>query len=109
MVQGLMADWAAGEHHDTIEDDGYDMWFDGLREIRTRRPMKLVSTEPQEDFTTLTTASGKTYTGLSFDQIQQWELDQTGFPDGTSVDEQHALRVAAGARCSSTGSRSRRR
>ncbi|MEO7112222.1 MAG: hypothetical protein ABI183_17385, partial [Polyangiaceae bacterium] len=97
MVSGMMADWAAGEHHDTIEDDGYDMWFGGLREIFAARPeMALVKSEPAEDFTKFI-VSGKTYSvpgGIK--DIMKWELDGSGFPAGTSTTVQHALRVAAG-------------
>ena len=97
MVSGMMADWAAGEHHDTIEDEGYDMWFGGLREIMTSRPeLKLVKSEPAEDFTKFT-VSGKTYSvpgGIN--DIMKWELDGSGFPAGTTSTTQHALRVAAG-------------
>ncbi len=94
MVNGLMADWAAGEQHDTIDDEGYSMWFEGLREVFKARPMQLEKTEPAEDFSTLV-ANGKTFTGLSFDTVMKWELDRTGFPSGTTAAEQRALRVSA--------------
>jgi len=97
MVSGMMADWAAGEHHDTIDDDGYDMWFGGLREIFAARPgLALVKSEPAEDFTSFT-ISGKTYNvpgGIN--DIMKWELDGNGYPAGTTSIVQHALRVAAG-------------
>ena len=54
MVSGLMADWAAGEVHATADDPGYDMWFEGLREIFDVRAFKLASIEPKEDLTTFT-------------------------------------------------------
>lgn len=97
MVSGMMADWAAGEHHDTIEDEGYDMWFGGLREIQKSRPeLVLVKSEPAEDFTKFT-VSGKTYSvpgGIQ--DVMKWELDGSGYPAGTTATVQHALRVAAG-------------
>ena len=97
MVSGMMADWAAGEHHDTIEDAGYDMWFGGLREIFNARPgFKLVKTEPAEDFTKFT-VNGKTVSVPGgIEDIMKWELDRTGYPAGLSYTDQHALRVAAG-------------
>ncbi len=99
MVSGLMADWAAGEHHDTIDDYGYPMFFQGLREVFTARPgFKLVKSEPAVDFTHIKTASGKTFNVPGgFDDIMKWELDHTGFPAGTDYTTQHDLRVAAGA------------
>ena len=98
MVSGLMANWAAGEHHDTIDDEGYGMWFEGLREIfKTRPGLALTKSEPAEDFTSYTIGS-KTFGGLSFKDLLSWELDGTGFPAGTTPDEQHALRVAAGSK-----------
>lgn len=97
MVSGLMANWASGERHDTIEDEGYVMWFGGLRNVFTARPgMKLVKTEPAVDFTSITVGT-KTYAiAGGFDDIMKWELDSTGFPAGTTSAEQHDLRVAAG-------------
>jgi hypothetical protein len=96
MVSGLMADWAAGEHHDTIDDEGYDMWFQGLREIMTARPgLKLVSSEPAEDFTKFKVGT-KTVSATDFNQVMQWELDGTNWPAGLSTSDQHALRVAVG-------------
>ncbi len=93
MVSGMMADWAAGEHHDTIDDEGYDMWFEGVRNIMAARPgLKLVKSEPAEDFTKFTVA-GKTVTATDFNELIQWELDGTGFPAGV---DSHALRVAVG-------------
>ncbi|MEO6420969.1 MAG: hypothetical protein ABIP39_16275 [Polyangiaceae bacterium] len=97
MVSGLMADWAAGEHHDTIDDEGYAMWFGGLRNVFTARPgMKLVKTVPSVDFTSIKVGT-KTYAiPGGFDDVMKWELDSTGFPAGTTSAQQHALRVAAG-------------
>ncbi len=98
MVNGKMADWAAGEKKESIDDYGYPMYFEGLREIFQDRPeFKLVKTEPAEDLTTFTTASGKTYKAPGgIMDIMKWELDHTGFPDGIQYAEQHELRVAAG-------------
>jgi hypothetical protein len=94
MVSGLMADWAAGEKHDTIDDDGYPMWHEGLREVLKGHKWKLVASDPPVDLTTLT-VGGTTLKGLTFDQFQQWELGATGWPAGfTTPDKQRALRVA---------------
>jgi hypothetical protein len=97
MVSGLMADWAAGEKHDTIDDDGYKMYFQQLREIFAKQTgFKLVKSEPAVDLTTFT-AAGKTVTGVSFQTLIQWELDGKGFPTNfTSTADRRALRVAVG-------------
>lgn len=96
MVNGLLADWSAGEMHDTIDDDGYTQWFDGLDVIFSSRPgFELTSVEPAEDLSTLT-VDGKAYTGLSFKQFMQWERSGSGFPAGTTSTQRRALRVAAG-------------
>ena len=97
MVHGMMADWAAGEKHDTIDDDGYRMFFEGLREIMKVHPkLALVKSEPAVDLSTFT-VGGKTIAGVSFNDIVKWELDGTGFPTGvTSSADKRALRVAAG-------------
>ncbi|MBX3227700.1 MAG: hypothetical protein KIT84_15195 [Labilithrix sp.] len=49
MVNGLMADWAAGETHELYEDAGYPMWFGGMREVFIARPgFELVKVEGVE-------------------------------------------------------------
>jgi len=49
MVNGLMADWAAGETHELYEDVGYNMWLGGLREVfNAREGFKLVTVEGVE-------------------------------------------------------------
>jgi len=96
MVNGLMADWADGQQHDPNEDDGYPMWFEGLREIFSARPgLTLVKIEPKEDLSTFTIGTKKV-TGVKFTDIMKWELDGVGFPSNiTSYDERKQLRVSA--------------
>jgi hypothetical protein len=91
MVSGMMADWAAGEHHDTYEDQGYDMWYGGLREVMKARPgFKLVSVEgvanPLEYKVGTTTV-----TFASFDDMIAFELDNKN-PAGISYSNRNALR-----------------
>jgi hypothetical protein len=94
MVSGLMADWASGEVHATADDPGYDMWFEGLREIRKVRAFKLVTIEPQEDLTTFTVGTQTVKMPGGFDDIMKMELDGT-YPAGVSYANQKALREAA--------------
>ena len=94
MVNGMMADWAAGEKHDTIDDSGYRMWFEGLEAIMKARPeMKLASIEGVKDLTV--TVAGKTYTPSITDVINM-ELRSTSFPAGLAYGDRRALRVALG-------------
>jgi hypothetical protein len=97
MVNGMMADWAAGEKHDTIDDAGYKMWFEGLKEIFKKRPtLALAKIEPSEDISRFT-VGGKTITGVTFADILKWEVSGTGFPASiTTAADKRALRVAAG-------------
>jgi hypothetical protein len=94
MVSGLMADWAAGEVHATADDPGYDMWFQGLREIFKVRAFKLSSIEPKEDLTTFTVGSKTVKLANGFDDIVKMELDGT-YPSGLSSADQKTLRDAA--------------
>ncbi|MGZ6093310.1 MAG: hypothetical protein ACXWUG_14875 [Polyangiales bacterium] len=94
MVSGMMADWAAGEKHDTIDDEGYKMWFEGVQAVfAARTNFKLVSIEGTKDLTV--TVGGKTYSP-SFTDVMNWELSSTGFPTGLSTTDRRALRVAVG-------------
>jgi len=100
MVSGMMADWAAGQQFKTIDDPGYDMWFEGLDAIfAARAGFKLVKSEPAEDFTKLV-VNGKTVSVPGgFSDIMKWELDGTGFPAGyTDYTNSRALREAAAAK-----------
>jgi hypothetical protein len=103
MVSGMMADWAAGEKHDTIDDAGYKMFFQGIAEVLKSRPtMKLVKSEPAVDLSTFT-VNGKQVSGVSFSDIMKWELQGTGFPSTiTSSADRRALRVAAGEKIAHT-------
>jgi len=93
MVNGLMADWAAGEKHDTIDDEGYGMWFEGMREIFQARPgFKMTKIEPQEDLTTFSVGGKSIKLAGGIDDVMKMELDGT-FPQ-TATDHR-ALRVAA--------------
>jgi hypothetical protein len=95
MVNGMMADWAAGEKHETYEDEGYGMWFGGLREIFAARPeMKLAKIEPAEDLTKLTVGGRTVDLPGGFDDIMRMELDRE-FPSGVSFQDQKAVRIAA--------------
>ena len=98
MVNGMMADWAAGETHDDIDDSGYDMWFEGIREIKNARPnLKYTKIEPAEDLTSYL-VNGKTVKlPGGFEDALKIELDGTGYPAGlTNYTDRHALQVAIG-------------
>jgi hypothetical protein len=93
MVSGMMADWAAGEHHDTFEDAGYDMWMEGLREVFKARPgFKLAQVDPQADV--LSYSVGETDVKFaSFDDVLAFELDRQN-PEGITYSNRDALRKA---------------
>jgi hypothetical protein len=94
MVSGMMADWAAGEKHDTIDDDGYKMWFQGVQAVfAARNNFKLVSIEGAKDLSV--TVNGKTYSP-SFTDVMNMELNSSGFPAGLAYADRRALRVALG-------------
>jgi hypothetical protein len=93
MVSGMMADWAAGEHHDTFEDEGFDMWMGGLREVFKARPgFKLASVDPQADL--LKYKVGSTNVSFaSFEDVIAFELDNRN-PAGITSSNRDALRKA---------------
>ena len=93
MISGLMADWAAGEHHDTFEDEGYDMWMGGLREVFKARPgFKLANVDPAADI--LKYKVGSTNVSFaSFDDIIAFELDNKN-PAGITSSNRDTLRKA---------------
>lgn len=99
MVSGMMSDWAAGEKKDTIDDDGYRMWFEGVREVLKARPsMKYVRNDNGADISTYTVGATK-ITGITFSQIMDWELNGSSakWPAGISTyDQKRALRVEVG-------------
>jgi hypothetical protein len=91
MVSGLMADWAAGEHHDTFEDEGYSMWFEGLREVFKARPgFKLTSVDPAANLLSFKVGT-QNVTFASFDDVIAFELDNKN-PAGITFSNRDALR-----------------
>ena len=91
MVSGLMANWAAGEHHDTFEDEGYTMWFEGLREVFKARPgFKLTSTDPQANLLSYKVGA-QAVTFASFDDVIAFELDNKN-PAGITFSNRDVLR-----------------
>jgi hypothetical protein len=94
IVSGVMADWAAGEQPQIIDDIGYKMYFQEIREIQKARPnIKLVAAEGT-DLSTFTVGAKKV-TGATWENLTSWELDGTGFPASiTSSADKLALRKA---------------
>ena len=95
MVSGLMADWAAGEHHETFEDQGYDMWYGGLREIfKARAGFKLITvegvTKPLEYH-----VGTQTVTFASFADMIAFELDGTNPTGITSTNRDDLRKIIA--------------
>jgi hypothetical protein len=99
MVSGMMSDWAAGEKKDTIDDSGYRMWFEGIREVIKLRPgLKYVRNDNGADLSSFTVGTTKV-SGVTFDQIMDWELNNYSakWPVGISTyDQKRALRMEAG-------------
>jgi hypothetical protein len=91
MVSGMMADWAAGERHEVYEDQGYEMWYGGLREIFKARPgFKLVSVEGVADPLDYSVGATRVHFD-SFDDMIAFELDNRN-PTGVSYANRNELR-----------------
>ncbi|MFO0618146.1 MAG: hypothetical protein U0414_36475 [Polyangiaceae bacterium] len=98
MISGVMADWAAGEKPELSKDTGYHMYFQQMNEIQKVYPtLKLVSTEGT-DLTTFTVGT-KTVSGVTWKDLVNWELNNSGWPTNvTSSSERDKLRVAVAAK-----------
>lgn len=97
MVSGVMADWAAGEKPELSKDTGYHMYFQQMREIQKVYPtLALVSTEGT-DLTTFTVGT-KTVSNVTWADLMNWELSNTGWPANITVSEREKLRVAVAAK-----------
>jgi hypothetical protein len=94
MVGGVMADWAAGEAPAVIEDMGYTAFFEQMREIFKVRPsFKLVGADGV-DMTTFTVGTN-TIKNVTWADINNWELNRTGYPASiTTSADKLALRKA---------------
>lgn len=94
MIGGVMADWAAGEQADIVDDLGYTSFFDQMHEIIKVRPnLRLVSAEGT-DLTTFTVGT-KTVEATSFTDLDNWERLRTGYPSSiTTSADRLALRKA---------------
>jgi hypothetical protein len=93
IVSGVMADWAAGEKPKLVDDIGYRMFFEQMVEIEKTLPgLKLVSVDGAD--LTEFTANGKTVSGVTWNDLKNWELKGSGFPSNfSSWTDQKALRT----------------
>jgi hypothetical protein len=92
IVSGVMADWAAGEKPELADDDGYHMFYEQMAEIEKQLAgLALVDTGGAD--LTKFTANGKTVTGVTWKDLESWELKGTGWPSQfSSYDDRQALR-----------------
>lgn len=103
MVNGIMADWAAGEKHELYEDYGYPMWFEGLEEIFKSRPeFKFARIDGNADLKNFVIA-GKTGTSQTvvfkngFADIMAMEVSGKR-PEGVTYDNLGAVRKVVAER-----------
>src|SRR5262249_55431202 len=92
IVSGVMADWAAGEKPELADDIGYKMFYQQMQQIEAVYPtLKLVATEGA-DLTTFT-ANQKTVNGVTWQDLENWNRDDTGWPASFSSNtDREALR-----------------
>ncbi|MBS2018564.1 MAG: hypothetical protein JST00_37205 [Deltaproteobacteria bacterium] len=91
MVSGMMADWAAGERHEVYEDQGYEMWYGGLREIfKARAGFRLTGVEGVQDPLSYKVGTSTVRFG-SFDEMIAFELDNRN-PAGVTYANRNELR-----------------
>jgi hypothetical protein len=95
LVLGFMYGMIDDDPSKPEEDYNFGEWMTHLDLVFKARPgFKLVKTEPAIDLSTVTLASGKQVTGITFDQIIRWKLDGTGWPAGVTAADRPALLAA---------------
>jgi hypothetical protein len=95
LVLGFMYGMIDDDPSKPEEDYNFGEWMTHLDLVFKARPgFKLVKTEPAIDLSTVTLASGKQVTGITFDQIIRWKLDGTGWPAGVTATDRPALLAA---------------
>ncbi len=93
IVSGVMADWAANEKPELYTDIGYHMFYQQIQEIEKANPtFKLVSAEGT-DLTTFT-ANGKTVSNVTWADLENWELNNSGWPANITYSDRTALKKA---------------
>jgi hypothetical protein len=76
-------------------DYNFGEWMTHMDLVFKARPgFKLVKSEPVVDFSKITLANGKSVTGITFDQVIQWKLNDTGWPTSITVADRPALLAA---------------
>lgn len=102
MISGVMADWAAGEKPETVDDIGYTMFLEGQRVLHSARPALTLVKSDSVDLTSYV-VNGKKVAGAKWDDLVKWELDRAGFPQNiTTAADQLALRKAVAAKIAHT-------
>jgi len=78
------------------QDYNFGEWMTHMDLVFKARPgFKLVKTEPTVDLSTVTLPSGKTVTGITFDQVIRWKNESAGWPASvTTTADRNALLTA---------------
>jgi hypothetical protein len=81
------------------QDYNFGEWMTHMDLVFKARPgFKLVKTEPAVDFSSVTLPSGKTVSGITFDQLVQWNTANTGWPAAASTATDRKALVTAVAK-----------
>lgn len=95
MVSGMMADWAAGERHEVYEDDGYGMWYGGIREIfKAHAGFKITSAEGVRDPLSYKVGT-QTVKFANFEEMISFELDRRAPASAPSVNRNELRKAIA--------------
>jgi len=96
LVLGFMYGMIDDDPSKPQDDYNFGEWMTHLDLVFKARPgFKLVKTDPAIDLSTLTLPGGKTVTGISFDKIIRWKLDDSNWPTGVTVAERPKLLAEA--------------
>jgi hypothetical protein len=96
LVLGFMYGMIDDDPSKPEADYNFGEWMTHLDLVFKARPgFKLVKSEPAIDLSTVTLPGGAKVTGITFEQIIRWKLDNTGWPASVAAADRPALLAAA--------------
>ena len=95
LVLGFMYGMIDDDPSKPEDDYNFGEWMTHMDLVFKARPgFKLVKSEPAIDLSKLTLANGKTVTGVTFDQVIRWKLDDSSWPSTITASDRPALLAA---------------
>ncbi len=95
---GLLSGRLSHEHVSAALDDGYFEWLYALYVLKDEhKGFKVDKIDPSVDISSVV-ISGKTFSGITLDNVIRWHIFDDGYPTGATATDKKALKEEVGRR-----------